>query len=520
MQLGWGDETVENIESDLQLDTSLENVKTNLGGTRLPDKLKNSFVENVTEKVKMYKDMLKQSALSLFRVISDAASLDANEKLISILSEPSFSDRLELFNVKDALLEVVRVGNLFKEFLQPWNSTELRKKVKRKLGLGAAMTATDNRTLDAVVKIPSISCLVQSIKNDTDLKTMFKSRLEDLKTVVTELLSANNACQVDFGNENTSSRYTIESTCAKLINGFAENPKTFREQHLNMVLMGDPGMGKTRYAKLIGRVMKGAGILLSSKPIDVVSRSELVGQYVGQTGPRTRDRLLTNLESVMVLDEAYRLAVRDKAKDNGEGDDDWEQYGNEAIGEIVNFLDKHKGQISIIAAGYEKQMRNDFLKINIGMPRRFPHQIELPAYTAAQLANIFCVFMKDLGEIFTDDAYRYLYRILQVKDVRDQIFPNGAGDIENFAGLVRTTMSSLPTRTISKDMVDKMFRMFCLQTQNKACFVGTLENRPKRRRIRGGIHAGYTGLRGMGVDSVYDNAKRLIRYKEKPLIRR
>jgi hypothetical protein len=331
------------------------------------------------------------------------------------------------------------------------------------------LTPTDVRVLRGVALMPEFKYLLGSVKSEETLEFMYNERFNDLKAVVGELLSSSNACGDLFSNvddvNNNSSRYTIESTCAKLITGFASNPFTFEKQHLNMVLMGDPGMGKTRYAGLIGRVLKGAGILLSEKPVDIISRGELVGQYLGQTAPRTNSRLMSNLESVLVIDEAYRLAVRDIQNNK------WDEYGQEAIGEIVNFLDKHKGQISVIGAGYEKEMRNDFLKINAGMPRRFPIQIMLPSYTETQLVNIFCLFMSRSGLLnrLTKDALGLLKTILSTPGVRDSVFPNGAGDIENFSAVVQTVMSSSTKSHIDPCSLYSMFKLFCMQTQNKEC---------------------------------------------------
>jgi hypothetical protein len=366
------------------------------------------------------------------------------------------------------------------------------------------LSPTDVRVLRGVTLMPEFRYVQGSPKTPAELAHMYEGRFGDLKAVVAELLSSSTACGSRLAPGKSTpadSRYTIESTCAKLITGFAANPATFQKQHLNMVLMGDPGMGKTRFAGMIGRVLKGAGILLSEKPVDIISRAELVGQYVGQTAPRTKSRLVSNLESVLVIDEAYRLAVRDPQKNT------WDEFGQEAIGEIVNFLDKHKGQLSVIAAGYEKDMRNDFLKINAGMPRRFPIQIMLPPYTDTQLVNIFCLFMGRAGllEKFEPEALQTLSAILSTPGVRDRVFPNGAGDIENFASVAQTVMSASTKKSINDCSLYNMFKLFCMQTQNKNCkmtqpgkaFCGetaTAADSRKRARV-----AGYDKAQGVAM---------------------
>jgi AAA+ superfamily predicted ATPase len=66
------------------------------------------------------------------------------------------------------------------------------------------------------------------------------------------------------------------------------------------------GTGKTTAARKIGQVFYDLGLL--SKP-DVVecSAKDLIGEYVGQTAPKTMKQLELGLGKVLFIDEAYRL---------------------------------------------------------------------------------------------------------------------------------------------------------------------------------------------------------------------
>jgi hypothetical protein len=103
------------------------------------------------------------------------------------------------------------------------------------------------------------------------------------------------------------------------------------------------------------------GILLTKDYMEC-SASDLIGEYVGQTGPKTRDVLKRALGKVLFVDEAFRLC---------DG-----QFGNEAANELVDSLTKPQfiGKIVIILAGYSDDM-NNLLKVNPGLSSRFPEEI-------------------------------------------------------------------------------------------------------------------------------------------------
>lgn len=103
------------------------------------------------------------------------------------------------------------------------------------------------------------------------------------------------------------------------------------------------------------------GILGSSEYVEC-SASDLIGQYVGQTGPKTQAKLTEALGRVLFVDEAYRFC---------DG-----QFGKEAVNELVDCLTKQKyiGKIVVILAGYTHQI-DELLQINPGLSSRFPEEV-------------------------------------------------------------------------------------------------------------------------------------------------
>jgi hypothetical protein len=111
----------------------------------------------------------------------------------------------------------------------------------------------------------------------------------------------------------------------------------------------------------MGKVYYDMGFLSTAEVIEV-SASELLGQYMGQTGPKTKAQLDRALGKVLFVDEAYRLA---------DG-----QYATEAVDELLYLLrtPKYAGKMIVILAGYTKDM-NRLMTNRPGLSGLFPEEI-------------------------------------------------------------------------------------------------------------------------------------------------
>ena len=111
----------------------------------------------------------------------------------------------------------------------------------------------------------------------------------------------------------------------------------------------------------MGKVYYDMGFLATAEVVEC-SATELVGQYVGQTGPKTQRLLEKGLGKVLFIDEAYRLA---------EG-----HFAKEAMDEIVDSITKPKfaQKLIIILAGYDADI-NRLMSINPGLTSRFPETL-------------------------------------------------------------------------------------------------------------------------------------------------
>ncbi|WP_344865916.1 AAA family ATPase [Amycolatopsis ultiminotia] len=161
-----------------------------------------------------------------------------------------------------------------------------------------------------------------------------------------------------------------------------------RSRHL--LLTGNPGTAKTTVARLLGKIHQALGVLPKGHVVEV-TRTDLVGEYTGQTSPKTRAACERAVGGVLFIDEAYNLVTDE--------DDD---YGREAVAELLVQMEDHRDDLVVFAAGYPKEI-DTFLESNPGLRSRFAGRIEFPDYSNDELAQIFRAMAKSQGYELTDD---------------------------------------------------------------------------------------------------------------------
>ena len=162
------------------------------------------------------------------------------------------------------------------------------------------------------------------------------------------------------------------------------------EINIHSVFTGNPGTGKTTVAKMMGAIYKHMG-LLSKGHVHEVDRSDIVGEYIGQTAPKVKKAITRARGGVLFIDEAYALARTN---------DDSKDFGREAIEILVKEMSTKKGDLAIIVAGYPKEM-DHFINSNPGLKSRFKHNFEFPDYMPQELIQIAAYAAKKYGVFFS-----------------------------------------------------------------------------------------------------------------------
>lgn len=188
----------------------------------------------------------------------------------------------------------------------------------------------------------------------------------------------------------------------------------------------------------MGQVFFDMGFLSAVEVVEC-SASDLIGTYVGQTGPKTRAQLEKALGKVLFVDEAYRLA---------EG-----LFATEAINELVDLLTKplFMDKIVVILAGYDQDI-NNLISVNPGLASRFPEQI---------------VF----GNMSPEHCLAVLKQSIEEKEVQMPPIMDCESKIHQEMVVLLKHLASLPSwgnardvKTFAKSMIGSVFRSQSLKS--------------------------------------------------------
>jgi stage V sporulation protein K len=146
---------------------------------------------------------------------------------------------------------------------------------------------------------------------------------------------------------------------------------------LHMTLEGSSGCGKTKLAKIISKLLGAMGILDNDKVV-YARRTDMIGQYLGQTGQKTQQVINSALGGVLFIDEAYSLGSSKK-----------DIYAKECLDILNQNLSDNKKKLVCIIAGYPDELENYFFSSNPGLTRRFPFRFRIQDYSHNELLNIF-----------------------------------------------------------------------------------------------------------------------------------
>lgn len=208
----------------------------------------------------------------------------------------------------------------------------------------------------------------------------------------------------------------------------------------HLVFTGNPGTGKTTVARLVGELYRAVGVLPQGHVVEA-TRADMVAAYLGQTALKTRALCERALGGVLFIDEAYTLSQGH-----------FNEYGEEAIAELLTFMENHRGQLAVIVAGYPDEMRQ-FLESNPGLRSRFDEVVAFPDYSDGELLNIFELLVAENHFTITPATRVAVGQVIATLP-RDRSFANARSVRQLFNRVVARHARGLAQNTIRTDVMN------------------------------------------------------------------
>ena len=247
------------------------------------------------------------------------------------------------------------------------------------------------------------------------------------------------------GDEELENLIGLEAVkrTVKKIRAYAKKNASDPNFNMHMCFYGNPGTGKTEVARIISRILHDAGVLEESKIVETDAHG-LIGQYVGETAPKTLEKINEAMGGVLFIDEAYSLTQK---VSNGAT-----SYGDEAIAVLLKEMEDKRGRFCAILAGYKNEMR-EMISSNPGLESRIQFSLEFPDYSSEELAEIARLFAANKKYTLEDDALDLIVKIADyyrqrpnfanartVRNILDQVIMNQnlrtEGEEENYTIII------------------------------------------------------------------------------------
>ena len=229
---------------------------------------------------------------------------------------------------------------------------------------------------------------------------------------------------------------TVKDEIESIMNTISMNQTTNNndfEFSYNMIFAGSPGTGKTTIARIVAEALFEIGAIPENK-FTTATSDEFVKGYVGQTGENTRRILDSALGGVLFIDEAYELTVKDNTN----------SFNSEVLSVLIRYMEDHRSDLVVIAAGYNKEMK-EFLASNIGLSRRF-QWIQFEDYTNLEMANIFEQMRISFGDEYeTPELSKLIIPLFDRLTTTNLSIPDAKGHVTNGGngGLVRNVYQQI-----------------------------------------------------------------------------
>ena len=198
-------------------------------------------------------------------------------------------------------------------------------------------------------------------EEEDPLEQLNKPGWEKPYKIMKTIYNANKKSSISTISTDELNEITSHSTVARLCRIETGNNASIP----HFVLTGNPGVGKTEIARLIGRILHRCGLLPIGHTHEV-TKADLVSGYLGGTPQKTLSQIQAANGGVLFIDEAPSLAAKD-------GGSNSEQTGRDVLRELVSAMTKPEYSFCLILSGYEEPMKGVF-ELEPGLKSRISDQ--------------------------------------------------------------------------------------------------------------------------------------------------
>lgn len=350
------------------------------------------YFENFTadELVDIFKGFMRSSSTGRYRIEKSAMEL-VRQHMERELKVPGFGNARVVRTTWDAILDVHADRFMSHELQEEKRFIITKEDVAQYVEKRRKQMAEDGRNFIASRNLDSTVVSLQELKQKT------KPGSEDPDADLAALTGL----------------AVVKDEIARMKAQFEFYEGNMENNGCHMVFYGPPGTGKTTVARIMTGYLYKLGLIQDNSYLDI-NGDFLRGMYLGHTGKRTEAVVQYCQGMVLFLDEAYLLTSNDGQADS---------FGQEAVGVLLDAMEKHRQDFVVICAGYDKEM-SDFLDVNSGLRSRISLEFHFQSYTPHELAQMFRGVAKAAGFTVEKDVWVPLQQYFKTQ-VANPKFGNG-----------------------------------------------------------------------------------------------